>query len=135
MAFTVEDPFQTSWRITYGPMTYSERKCQSPSRIPKRQGGRTPQGGPGGPLSSTSCSVPECQGEVRSIMPCPDSQTYSYTQKHLPCSHTFWVCFVLFLLTITGEGNGNPLQYSCLENPRDRGAWWGHTELDMTEAT
>ena len=23
-----------------------------------------------------------------------------------------------------GEGNGNPLQYSCLENPRDRGAWW-----------
>ena len=24
----------------------------------------------------------------------------------------------------TGEGNGNPLQNSCLENPRDRGAWW-----------
>ena len=24
----------------------------------------------------------------------------------------------------SGEGNGNPLQYSCLENPRDRGAWW-----------
>ena len=24
----------------------------------------------------------------------------------------------------TGEGNGNPLQCSCLENPRDRGAWW-----------
>ena len=23
-----------------------------------------------------------------------------------------------------GEGNGNPLQYYCLENPRDRGAWW-----------
>ena len=23
----------------------------------------------------------------------------------------------------TGEGNGNPLQYSCLENPMDRGAW------------
>ena len=23
-----------------------------------------------------------------------------------------------------GEENGNPLQYSCLENPRDRGAWW-----------
>ena len=23
-----------------------------------------------------------------------------------------------------GEGNGNPLQYSCLENPRDGGAWW-----------
>ena len=23
-----------------------------------------------------------------------------------------------------GEGNGNPLQYYCLENPMDRGAWW-----------
>ena len=23
-----------------------------------------------------------------------------------------------------GEGNGSPLQYSCLENPPDRGAWW-----------
>ena len=23
-----------------------------------------------------------------------------------------------------GDGNGNPLQYSCLENPMDRGAWW-----------
>ena len=24
-----------------------------------------------------------------------------------------------------GEGNGNPLQYSCLKNPTDREAWWG----------
>ena len=23
-----------------------------------------------------------------------------------------------------GEGNGSPLQYSCLQNPRDRGSWW-----------
>ena len=29
-----------------------------------------------------------------------------------------------FSLSFIGEGNGNPLQYSCLENPRDRGAWW-----------
>ena len=29
-----------------------------------------------------------------------------------------------FSLSFTGEGNGNPLQYSCLENPRDRGACW-----------
>ena len=38
-----------------------------------------------------------------------------------------------------GEGNGNPLQCSCLENPRDGGAWWaavyGVAELDTTEAT
>ena len=36
-----------------------------------------------------------------------------------------------------GEGNGNPLQYSCLENPRDGEAWWaavyGVTQ-DTTEA-
>ena len=27
-------------------------------------------------------------------------------------------------LSCSGEGNGHPLQYSCPENPRDRGAWW-----------
>ena len=30
----------------------------------------------------------------------------------------------LLSLSCIGEGNGNPLQCSCLENPRDRGAWW-----------
>ena len=29
-----------------------------------------------------------------------------------------------FSLSCIGEGNGNPLQCSCLENPRGRGAWW-----------
>ena len=28
------------------------------------------------------------------------------------------------LISQFGEGNGTPLQYSCLENPRDWGAWW-----------
>ena len=37
-----------------------------------------------------------------------------------------------------GEGKGNPLQYSCLENPLDRAAWWATVygvikELDMTK--
>ena len=37
-----------------------------------------------------------------------------------------------------GEGNDSPLQYSCLENPTDRGTWWamvhgwGHKESSMT---
>ena len=30
----------------------------------------------------------------------------------------------IFSLSCIGEGNGNPLQCSCLENPRDWGAWW-----------
>ena len=29
-----------------------------------------------------------------------------------------------FFTFMIGEGNGNPLQCSCLENPRDGGAWW-----------
>ena len=33
--------------------------------------------------------------------------------------HIYHIFFIL-----SGEGNGNPLQYSCLENPMDRGAWW-----------
>ena len=44
----------------------------------------------------------------------------------IPCSGRF-----------PGEGNGNPLQYYCLENPMDREAWWAAvhrvSELDMTK--
>ena len=29
-----------------------------------------------------------------------------------------------YVYIYNGEGNGTPLQYSCLENPMDRGAWW-----------
>ena len=48
-----------------------------------------------------------------------------------------------FSLSCIGEGNGNPLQYSCLENPRDGGAWWlpsmgshrvGHDWSDLAAA-
>ena len=42
--------------------------------------------------------------------------------------------------TFPGEGNGNPLQYSCLENPIDRRTWWTRVhgvikESDMTVCT
>ena len=42
-----------------------------------------------------------------------------------------------FSLSCVGEGNGNPLQCSCLENPRDWDSMrlWGCTESDTTEAT
>ena len=44
-----------------------------------------------------------------------------------------------FSLSCTGEGNGNPFQCSCLEDPRDWGAWWaavyGVAQSRTTEAT
>ena len=47
------------------------------------------------------------------------------------CVYFAYVCIKL------GEGNGSPLQYSCLENPRDGGAWWaavhGVAESETTE--
>ena len=42
----------------------------------------------------------------------------------------------LFIQSRNGKGNGNPFQYSCLENSMDRGAWWatvhGVVRVDMT---
>ena len=35
-----------------------------------------------------------------------------------------WATYFHFSLSCIGEGNGNPLQCSCLENPRDGGVWW-----------
>ena len=35
-----------------------------------------------------------------------------------------WATSLSLFISCIGEGNGNPLQCSCLENPRDQGAWW-----------
>ena len=43
--------------------------------------------------------------------------------RHKELDTTERLCFH-FSLSCIGEGNGNPLQCSCLENPRDGGAWW-----------
>ena len=58
------------------------------------------------------------------------------TAKNLPCSAGD-LGLIPGLGGSPGKGNGNPLQYSCLGNPMDRGAWWatihGVTkESDMT---
>ena len=57
--------------------------------------------------------------------------------KNLPTSAGD-TSLILGLGGSSGEGNGNPLQYTCLENPMDRGAWWGTVcgvakESDMTQ--
>ena len=48
-------------------------------------------------------------------------------------------CLIPGLGRCPGRGHGNPLQYSCLENPMDRGAWWATVhrvaESAMPEAT
>ena len=52
----------------------------------------------------------------RSLVGCrPWGRQESDTTERLPFH---------FSLSCSGEGNGNPLQCSCLENPRDGGAWW-----------
>ena len=52
----------------------------------------------------------------RSLVGCsPWGREESHTTERLPFH---------FSLPCIGEGNGNPLQCSCLENPRDGGTWW-----------
>ena len=58
------------------------------------------------------------------------------TIKNRPAMQETWVQY-LGWEDFPGEGNGNPLQYSCLENPMDGGAWratahGGHKESDTT---
>ena len=38
--------------------------------------------------------------------------------------HLSFLCFGAWSVIEAGEGNGTPLQSSCLENPMDGGAWW-----------
>ena len=67
----------------------------------------------------------------------------NFSQDWLPWWLRWWsVClqcgrpgFNPWVRKFPGEGNGNPLQYSCLANPMDRGAWcpWGRKQSDTTE--
>ena len=56
-------------------------------------------------------------------------QTQRWVRERWDPGFLFFVFFAVYMLlffnwSIVGEENGNPLQYSCLENPMDRGAWW-----------
>ena len=52
----------------------------------------------------------------RSLVGCRPRGRYEWDMTERLHFHVSFSC--------TGEGNGNPLQCSCLEKPRDRGAWW-----------
>ena len=95
------------------------------------------------------------------VLPLPSVyKWYSYSILFIYTQHTYgpligymfstfqrFLNFYLYLICLwvyprlgrsPGEGHGNPLQYSCLENPMDRGAWRatvhrGHKESDTTE--
>ena len=77
-----------------------------------------------------------CYPEKRIIKICIRLMTMvAQTVKSLPATQETWVQS-LGQEESTGEGNGNPIQYSWLENPMDRGAWWaslGVAESDTTE--
>ena len=70
---------------------------------------------------------PALAGKFSTIGP-PGKPSKYLLYLYLPCA-----------IAVPREGNGNSLQYFCLENPTDRGAWWatvhGVAEWDMTEAT
>ena len=67
-------------------------------------------------LAPTPVLLPGKSHGQRSLLGCsPWGRTESGTTERLHFH---------FSLSCIGDGNGNPLQCSCLENPRERGAWW-----------
>ena len=65
---------------------------------------------------STPVHLPGKSHERRSLVGCSPWGRKELDRTEQPHFH--------FSLSCIGEGNGNPLQCSCLENPRDGGAWW-----------
>ena len=83
---------------------------------------------PSSPFASIFPSIKVFSNESAIGMPCLILSTYSYfpdgtVVKNLPANAREKVG-VSGSGRSPGEGNDNPLQFSCLENPMDRGAWW-----------
>ena len=53
-------------------------------------------------------------------------RTFFNSENIFTNNNHMWLLFLIWwhLTILRGEGNGTPLQYSCLENPMDGGAWW-----------
>ena len=105
-------------------------------RLNKNSNMREPQGGTPGSLNS---AIGTCLGcPVGQSLQEPVPQTVAQTVKTLPAMQETQFQSLSQEDPLEKE-IGNPLQYSCLENPMDRGNWWavyspwGHKESDTTE--
>ena len=87
--------------------------------------GRSAGGGHGNPLQCCCLENPMNRGAwqatVHAVAKSPTRLSNTHTHTH---THTHWVNFNRTMGRSPGEGNGNPLQYSCLVSSMDREAWW-----------
>ena len=83
-----------------------------------------------GPPRTAACQAPLSMSFSRGSSQNRDQTCVSYIVGGLFTTEPESTCQAGQLVWIPGfgrsteEGNGNPLQYSCLVNPMDRGAWW-----------
>ena len=100
--------------------------------------GKTPEGGNDHPLQYSCLGNPMDRGTWQATLhrdaesdATEHTHTHTHTHKATKYQITQIKEFSAFLCmgkkksrVSVGEGNGNPLQYSCLETPMDRGTWW-----------
>ena len=78
---------------------------------------------------------PKCEGNLKREDTCIHMVDFPQRSvNHLPAVQETGAQF-LSQEDSPGEGNGNPLQYSCQENPMDREAWWATVHGDAELAT
>ena len=79
------------------------------------------------PIQGLNPGLPHCGQTLYCLShqarPECSKQPETCSENMLYMAFILFLIFSIFILS-SGEGNGNPLQYSCLENPVDRGAWW-----------
>jgi len=127
--------FATPWTVAYEVPPFTEFSRQEYwSGLPFPSPGDLPDPGIelGSPALQTGAFTVWATGKPPKINWTSIKHSYTHGERSLVgCSPwgreesdtTEWLHFH-FSLSCIGEGHGNPLQYSCLENPRDGGAWW-----------
>ena len=110
------------WRVLASLMFYyAKQKKQRVSLMPSNS------------FSSFDLSIGKCQDQRRQWHPTPVLLPGKFHGWRSLVGYSPWDRYELdltehlhfhFSLPCIGEGNGNPLQYSCPENPRDGGSWW-----------